>query len=428
MPRATRLLAVMLAAAVALPALGQDPTSPTPAPSTQPSSPARGTRPATPPTEAPVTDPSLGASRSPRPAAPSTEPGISREIWGEVNGRQVYLFTLRNKNGMTVKACEYGTIITEVLVPDRDGTLADVALGRGSLAEYLDSNPYFGCTAGRVANRIAGGKFSIDGQTYQVTTNNGPNHLHGGAKGFDKVVWKGEAKMSPVGPSVTFKYTSPSGEEGYPGTLNATVTYTLTADDELKVDMSANADAKTPVNLAHHSYWNLAGHDSGTILEHLLMIPASRYTPVDATLIPTGELASVAGTPFDFREAKPIGKDIGALPATATDPGGYDVNFVLDPQSTEGRLWRCARLKDPKSGRVMEVFSNQPGIQFYSGNFLDGIKGKDGATYEKFDGLCLETQAFPDSVNRQGVEGWPNVILEPKQIYRHRMVHKFTAE
>ncbi len=350
------------------------------------------------------------------------------ELWGDLDGKRVRVHTLRNSKGTIVRATDYGTIITEVIVPDREGNFADVALGRKSLMDYVESNPYFGCTAGRCANRIAGGKFTIDGTEHQVTTNNGPNHLHGGAKGFDKVVWDGTTRMTPKGPTVQFRYQSPAGEEGYPGTVSAMVTYTLTENNELIVDMSASTDAKTPVNLAHHTYWNLGGHDSGDILGHELSIPANLYTPVDDTLITTGGFAKVADTPYDFRVAKPIGRDIAKLPATATDPGGYDVNFVIDIAGERDRVWPCARLADPRSGRVLEIFSNQPGIQFYSGNFLDGITGKNGATYEKFDGLCLETQAFPDSVNKQGVEGWPNVILEPRRIYRHRMVHKFSTE
>ena len=434
----TRRRAAALLAAALSPLLGvstshaqqpsKTPDGPQRAPSATPDAATRPTRPAAPSKETSVNEQNpLGASSSK--AAPQRAAGsVSSELWGEVDGRKVMLHTLKNSKGTSVKATDYGTIVTEILVADRDGAFADVALGRGSLAEYVESNPYFGCTAGRCANRIAGGKFSIDGESFEVTTNNGPNHLHGGAKGFDKVVWEGTARMSPRGPSVMFRHVSPDGTEGYPGTVTAIVTYTLTENDELVVDMSATTDRRTPVNMAHHTYWNLAGHDSGTILEHELRIPASRYTPVDETLITTGELAPVGGTPFDFRKAKPVGRDIGQLPATATDPGGYDVNFIVDPEGGDGRAWLCATLRDPKSGRTMEIFSNQPGIQFYSGNFLDGIKGKGGATYEKFDGLCLETQAFPDSINKQGVEGWPDVILEPKRIYRHRMVHKFSAE
>jgi len=350
------------------------------------------------------------------------------EVWGMADGKRVRLHTLTNANGLVVKATDYGTIVTEVLVPDRKGRLADVVLGRATLADYVESNPYFGCTAGRCANRIAGGRFEIDGVEHRVATNNGPNHLHGGVKGFDKVVWDGRARMTPRGPTATFEYVSPAGEEGYPGTVRTIVNYTLTNDDELIVDMAATTDAKTPVNLAHHSYWNLAGHDGGSIAKHLLTIPASRYTPVDATMIPTGELASVEGTPLDFRKARSIASALEKLPGNGDDPGGVDHNFVLDRTPVDGRLWLSAVLEEPVSGRVMEVWSDQPGIQFYSGNFLDGIAGKSGASYRKHDGLCLETQAFPDSVNRQGKGGWPDVVLEPGSIYRHRMVHRFNTK
>jgi len=357
---------------------------------------------------------------------------VARVDWGRVDGKPVSLWTLENGKGMEATITDYGTIVVSLKVPDAKGEVADIVLGRASLDDYVAANPYFGCTAGRCANRIAGGCFTIDGTEYRLATNNGPNHLHGGVKGFDKVVWTGAAAMTADGPSVTFTYRSPSGEEGYPGNVDATVTYTLTYANELRVDLSATTDAPTPVNLAHHSYWNLAGHTSGDILGHELHLPASRYTPTDATLIPTGEFRATRGTPFDFALAKPIGRDIGQLPATADDPGGYDQNFVLDRapprQHPEDGLWLGAILRDPGSGRVLVIWTDQPGIQFYSGNFLDGLAGKDGASYGKFAGLCLETQAFPDSVNRQGQDGWPEVVLRPGQTYRHRMVHEFVAE
>ena len=348
--------------------------------------------------------------------------GISTIDWGTVDGKPVHLWTLRNGKGMTMRVTDYGTIVTELWVPDAKGRTADVVLGRPTAADYVARTQYFGCTAGRCANRIARGSFAIDGKPYRVTTNNGANTLHGGAKGFDKVVWKGQATMTPEGPGVTFTYVSKDGEEGFPGTVTAEVTYVLTARNELDVRMTATTDAPTVVNLAHHSYWNLAGHGSGSILGHELMLPADRYTPVDASLITTGAIEPVAGTPLDFRTAKAIGRDIGMLPATKDDPGGYDHNFVVNGAPDAMRT--CAVLRDPTSGRTMTIRSNQPGIQFYSGNFLDGIPGKDGAIYRKHDGLCLETQAFPDSVNKQGVPGWPNVILRPGRRYEHRMVHE----
>ncbi len=349
--------------------------------------------------------------------------GISMTDWGTVDGTPVHLWTLRNGNGMTMRVTDYGTIVTELWVPDAKGRAADVVLGRPTAADYVARTQYFGCTAGRCANRIARGAFTIDGKPFRVTANNGLNTLHGGAKGFDKVVWTGHAAMTPDGPGVTFTYVSKDGEEGFPGTVTAEVTYVLTARNELDVRMTATTDAPTVVNLVHHSYWNLAGHASGSVLGHELVLPADRYTPVDASLITTGAIDPVAGTPLDFRTPKAIGRDIGKLPATKDDPGGYDHNFVVNGEP--GAMRTCAVLRDPASGRTMTIRSNQPGIQFYSGNFLDGIPGKDGATYRMHDGLCLETQAFPDSINKQGMPGWPNVVLRPGQRYEHRMVHEF---
>jgi len=352
---------------------------------------------------------------------------ISKKAWGEVDGKPVHLWTIRNGKGLEAEITNYGTIIVSLKVPDAKGVSADIVLGRPSVKDYIERTQYFGCTAGRCANRIAGGKFSIEGKESTLATNNGPNHLHGGVKGFDKVVWEGETRMTSTGPQVIFTYRSPDGEEGYPGTVDAKVVYTLSNTNELIVDMSATTDAPTCVNLAHHSYWNLAGHGSGSILGHMLQIPAKSYTPVDATLITTGEIAPVAGTPLDFTTMKEIGKDFDKMPATKDDPGGYDHNFVLDQAPKNDAIWLSAVLHEPKSGRTMEVWSNQPGIQFYTGNFLDGIPGKDGAVYAKNGALCLETQAFPDSINKQGKAGWPDVVLKPGQTYSHKMIHRFTA-
>jgi aldose 1-epimerase len=323
--------------------------------------------------------------------------------------------------------------VVSLKADDSKGAFADVVLGRPSAKDYVERTQYFGCTAGRCANRIAGGKFSIDGTQYTLATNNGANHLHGGVKGFDKVVWTGTSKMTDNGPQVSFTYRSKDGEEGYPGNVDVEVVYTLTQMNELVVNMTATTDKPTCVNLAHHSYWNLGGHDSGDILGHMLQIPAKRYTPVDASLITTGEIAWVANTPLDFTMMKTIGKDFAQMPATKDDPGGYDHNYVLDQAPKgQGGMWLSAILHEPKSGRTMEIWSNQPGIQFYTGNFLDGIPGKNGAVYQKNGALCLETQAFPDSINKQGAdgtmkEGWPNVVLRPGETYRHNMVHRFTA-
>lgn len=354
------------------------------------------------------------------------EAAFSVTDWGSVDGKPVQLWTLDSGAGLRMRVTNYGTIITELHVPDRTGKPVDVVLGRPTVQDYVERTQYFGCTAGRCANRIGKGQFTIDGKAFQVTCNNGPNCLHGGAKGFDKVVWEGKASLDQGMPKVTLTYTSKDGEEGFPGTVQATVTYTLTPLNQLLVDMSATTDAPTVVNLAHHSYWNLSGHASGSIQDHELQLMAGSYTPVDAALITTGEIKPVDGTPLDFRMAKPIGRDIGQLPATKDDPGGFDHNWCVDGAS--GTMRPAALLRSPATGISMLVSSNQPGIQFYSGNFLDGIPGKDGATYRKHDGLCLETQAYPDSINKQGKPGWPNVVLRPGQRYDHRMVHRFSAE
>jgi len=351
---------------------------------------------------------------------------ITSKDWGTVDGKPVHLWTLTNSKGMVADVTDYGTIIVALKALDREGKPVDVVLGRPSAADYVARTQYFGCTAGRCANRIAAGRFSIDGNPYVLATNNGPNHLHGGTKGFDKVIWSGSAAMTTDGPSITFTYRSNDGEEGYPGNVDATVIYTLTNANELRVRMSATTDKPTVVNLAHHTYWNLSGQGSGSILDNELMIDADRYTPVDGTLITTGEIKPVAGTPLDFRTSKVVGKDFAQLAATKDDPGGYDHNFVVNGQV--GSLRTCAVLRSPKTGITMTVASDQPGIQFYSGNFLDGVPGKDGTVYAKNDGLCLETQAFPDSINKQGKDGWPDVVLRPGKVYKHEMVHTFTVK
>ena len=279
---------------------------------------------------------------------------------------------------------------------------------------------------GRYGNRIAKGSFTLDGQTHQLATNNAPNHLHGGIKGFDKVLWQATPFEIDHGPGIRLTYLSRDGEEGYPGNLSVIVEYLLTHNNELRVTTEATCDAPTPVNIVHHSYWNLAGHDSGTVLDHELSLNADRYTPADSTLIPTGEIASVEGTPFDFREPKSIGRDIGQLPPIADDPGGFDMNYVVNGPPSALRI--AARVSDPASGRFMEVLANQPGIQFYSGNFLDGTPGKAQTPYPIHSGFCLESQVFPDSINHQAEDGWPNAVLRPGGIYRHVMIHRFGAE
>jgi aldose 1-epimerase len=339
------------------------------------------------------------------------------------DGENVRLITLANAKGMKVKIITYGGIVTELHVPDKNGKFSDVVLGFDDLKSYLAGHPFFGANAGRVANRIAGGKFTLDGKEYTLAKNNGPNALHGGEKGFDKKHWKIEQHITGQGGvGSKLSYLSNDGEEGYPGNLQTYVTYTLTDNNALRIDFEATTDKATPVNLAHHSYFNLGGHDSGSILDHELMIAADKYTPTDKTLIPTGELADVKGTPLDFTEPTTIGKRIKQIDA---DPVGYDHNFVLrGGKAKEPRL--IARVKDPKSGRVMEVLSTEPGVQLYTGNFLSGKdKGKGGAVYNQYQAFCLEAQHFPDSVNKPN---FPSVILRPGQTYKQTTIYQFKAE
>ena len=347
---------------------------------------------------------------------------ITREAFGTTtDGKSVDAFTLTNAKGLELRAITYGATIISLRVPDRQGHLDDIVLGYPTLAGYLEKSPYFGAIVGRYGNRIAKGRFTLDGKTYALATNNGPNHLHGGIKGFDKVVWSVDSSHQDSSATLTFSYTSPAGEEGYPGTLQARVTYTLTDQNELRVDYSATTDAPTPVNLTQHSYFNLAGAGSGDILGHELMISADRFTPVDSTLIPTGEIALVAGTPFDFRTPTAIGARIAQNDVQLKRGGGYDHNWVLNRKGPDLAL--AARLAEPTTGRTLEVFTTEPGIQFYSGNFLDGtITGKDGRVYQHRYGLCLETQHFPDSPNHSN---FPSTILRPGQEYRSTTVFRF---
>ncbi|MFO8012844.1 MAG: aldose epimerase family protein [Phycisphaerae bacterium] len=346
--------------------------------------------------------------------------GVAETVYGKMpDGREVHLYTLTNSNGMRVKLTDYGATTVSVEVPDKEGKVGDVTLGYDSLEGWLGNTSYFGATVGRYANRIAGGTFDLGGKTYQLATNDGENHLHGGEKGFDKRLWDAEMVQTPDGAGVKFTRTSPDGEEGYPGTLQVTALYSLTKAGEFKAEFTATTDAPTVVNLAHHTYWNLRGPEKGDILGHELMLNADKYTPVDEGLIPTGELKPVEGTPFDFTESKPIGKDIGKV------EGGYDHNFVASGYEP-GKVRLAARVTEPTTGRVMEIHTDQPGIQFYSGNFLDGtITGKGGVAYEKHDGFCLETQHYPDSPNQPA---FPSVTLKPGQTYKHVMIHKFSAE
>jgi aldose 1-epimerase len=338
--------------------------------------------------------------------------------------RRVTEYTLVGRSGVVVKCISYGAIVTSIRVPDKAGAYADVALGFDKLEDYLKGHPYFGSNAGRCANRIAKGKFRLDGKEYALATNNGPNHLHGGKEGFDKKNWRGEPFLGASGPGVKFTYRSPDKEEGYPGNLSVTMSYTLTDSNELVVEYRATTDQPTVCNLAHHSYFNLAGHNSGDVLGHELQIRAKNYTPADDTLIPTGKIVPVAGTPFDFTTPKAVGKD---LKAAGGDPVGYDLNYVLDKGSSE-RPELAVRVTEPKSGRVLEVYTTEPGVQFYSGNFLDGSNvGRGGAVYRQYNGFCLEPQRFPDSVNKPEWKDKSNAVLRPGETYRQTTVYKFSV-
>jgi aldose 1-epimerase len=351
--------------------------------------------------------------------------GIEKRAFGKTaEGEAVDLYTLSNGAGMRVGIMTYGGIVVSLEVPDRDGKSADVVLGFDTLEGYLGESPYFGALIGRYGNRIANGLFTLDGNEYKLEQNNGPNSLHGGLKGFDKRVWSAEPITEDGTVGLRLRYTSADGEEGYPGTLKCTVTYRLTEDNALKIDYLAETDKATPINLTNHSYFNLAGHDAGSILGHEMMIAADTFLSVDETLIPTGELRTVADTPFDFREPIAIGARINAdYDQLKFYPGGYDHCHVLRNQ--DGDVALGARVADPKSGRVMEVYTTEPGVQFYSGNFLDGVAGKGGAVYYERFGFCLETQHYPDSPNQPA---FPSTILKPGQQYTSSTVYKFSAK
>jgi aldose 1-epimerase len=327
---------------------------------------------------------------------------------------------------MIVKISTYGGIVTELYTPDKNGDLGDVVLGYESLEAYLEGHPYFGCIVGRVGNRIGLGKFTLDGVEYTLATNNDANHLHGGLVGFDKVVWGATGFINDEGPGVILKYTSKDGEEGYPGTLSVKVMYQLTADNGLRISYHATTDKATPVNLTNHSYFNLAGAGTGDILGHNMMLNADHITPVDEGLIPTGELMPVEGTPFDFRTPTAIGDRVNdESDKQIKFGGGYDHNFVLNKEE-EGALTLAAKVTEPTSGRLMEVWTNEPGVQFYCGNFLDGTNiGKGGTPYEHRNGFCLETQHFPDSVNKPE---FPNTILQPGEEYKTTTIYKFSTQ
>jgi len=347
--------------------------------------------------------------------AQNTKPMITidKTVFGRIDGKDIYLYTLASAN-MSVRVTNFGGIVTSLIVPDREGKMDDVVLGFDSLRNYTGVHPYFGCIAGRYANRIAGGKFDLEGKTWQLAKNNGENHLHGGISGFDKKVWQSREIRQGDEAGIELTYISPDGEEGYPGELKVKVIYSLTPDMELKIRYYAQTDKPTPINLTHHGYFNLKGAGNGDMLEHELMINADRYTIVNEQLVPTGELREVTGTPMDFRQPKLIGRDMARV------NGGYDHNFVLN---TKGDLIKVAVLKEASTGRWMEVYTTQPGMQFYGGNFLDGtLTGKNGKVYYKHYGLCLETQHFPDSPNQPG---FPNTILLPGETFQSETIYKF---
>ena len=366
---------------------------------------------------------SVSGSKAPSTAAKVHLESIQQRAWGEVDGKPITLFTLTNQNGLVVKIATYGGIITELHVPDRAGVNSDIVLGFDDVASYVKSSPYFGAIIGRIANRISGAQFELEGVSYPLAANNGKNSLHGGVKGWDKVVWDAVARGTPQGPSVELSYTSKDGEEGFPGTVKAKNTYTLTNQNELKIEMQAETDRLTVVNMAHHSYFNLSGHAAGTVAEQAVKLNASQYTPNDPMLhTASGQVAPVAGTPFDFTKAKPIGQD---LRAAGGDPIGYDSNWIVDGPSNE--LREVAQVKDLHSGRVLTLKGDQPGVQFYTGNYLDGtLVGKGGAKYPQYAAFCLETQRFPNAIN---VPAWRDqVILKPGTRYSSTMIFSFTTE
>lgn len=343
---------------------------------------------------------------------------VEEQDFGKLpDGRPVKRFTLTNRHGMSAKVITYGAILAELHVPDRNGSVTNVVHGFSDLQLYLQGHPFFGATTGRVANRIAKARFTLDGQEYQLAVNNGKNHIHGGLKGFDKVLWAAKPiAVNDRESAVAFTYFSRDGEEGYPGNLEVKVVYTLTDDNELRIEYSATTDKATPVNLTNHSYFNLAG--AGDVLAHELVIAADRYTPIDDELIPTGDIASVKGTPLDFTKPTPLGARIEQL---KPKPGGYDHNFVLN--SAGNSLALAARVREPRSGRVLEVFTTEPAIQLYTGNFLEGkVNGLNGQRSDRHSGFCLETQHFPDAVNRPN---FPSTIVHPSKPYKSTTVFKF---
>jgi len=348
---------------------------------------------------------------------------ISKAPFGRTgDGKAVDIYTLRNDRGAEARLTNYGGILTSLKVPDKRGGTGDVVLGYDHLEGYLKASPYFGCLVGRYGNRIAKGRFILNGVVRTLAINNPPNMLHGGLRGFDKVVWDAKSSTTPDGPALELSYLSPDMEEGFPGNLSVKAVYTLTADNSLRLDFTATTDQDTIVNLTHHSYFNLAGR--GDVLDHSAQINAERFTPVDSSLIPTGELKSVAGTPLDFRKLTRIGDRIEADDEQIKFGGGYDHNWV--PDKALNKLEVVTRVTEPTSGRVLEVFSTLPGVQLYTGNFLDGtITGKGGWVYQRRNGFCVEPQFFPDSINQPK---FPSTVLKPGEVWRHTIIYRFSTE
>jgi aldose 1-epimerase len=345
---------------------------------------------------------------------------VKKSAFGKLpDGREVEQYTLDNGRGLTARIITYGAILRSLTVPDRNGKPGEVTLGFDSLDPYVAGHPFFGATCGRVANRIAKGRFTIDGNEYRLATNNGPNHLHGGVKGFDKALWKAAALERGAG--VKLMHLSPDGDEGYPGKLSITVVYSLTDDNELKIEYTAVTDKATPINLTNHTYWNLADGGKSDVLEHVLTLNADRFLPVDANLIPTGELKNVRGTPMDFTRPTAIGSRIADVPG---EPNGYDHCYVLNQKST-GELTLAARVSEPTTGRVMEIHTTEPAIQLYTGNFLDGTIQSRGAVYKQHHAFCLEAEHYPDAINQPQ---FPSTLLKPGQTYRQTTIHKFSVE
>lgn len=349
---------------------------------------------------------------------------VTKESFGTVDGQGVDLYTLKNRNGMEAKITNYGGIVTSLKVPDKNRKFDDVVLGFNDLDSYLKGHPYFGAAIGRYGNRIAKGRFTLNGVEYKLAVNNGENTLHGGIKGFDKVVWTAAEEKSLAGPAVRMTYLSKDGEEGYPGNLSVTMVYTLTNKNELRIDYIANTDKDTVLNLTHHSYFNLDGEGNGDILNHRLMLNASRFTPTDAGSIPTGELRSVTGTPFNFLKPMVIGARINQDEEQLKLGNGYDHNFVVNGRM--GTLRQAARVSAPISGRVMEVWTTEPGVQLYTGNFLDGtLTGKSGKIYQRRYGFCLETQHYPDSPNKPN---FPTTTLKKGTSFHSTTIYRFSAK